>query len=859
MDELDPDLYTVAWLAPLEIEAKAALHMLDKRHQGRFPMVRGNDYVYQAGEMCGHNTIVATFPAGEEYGTGSAGRLASQVKSFFPNSWFGLLVGIAAGLPSLSRIPSLDIRLGDVLVALPDGESAGLIAYDLGKETEKEGFRLLRSGYLLAKTDVVVRSAIGKIKLMAPDDAQLFLPYYESMKHKSMALETREYAIGTFAAPGAEHDKLYQLSDSLQEHIVERERRQEAQRVHVWYGPIGSGEKLIKNAQKRNELRDKHKLIGLEMEAAGTINSIPVGVIRVVSDYGDEHKNDEWQPYAAAMAAAYAKAVIRELQPRLKRKRDNIEPRRRRKKRTKKAIQWSPRGKHRLKKILAFLKSLSFLQMDTRENSIDDAADDTCQWLFQNSHYVQWSQDSSSLLWIKGKPGAGKSTLLKHALKQGHGHTHVASFFFNVRGHELEKTALGLYRSILHQLLPSAPETMSSLAMANARRCSTRGKVGKDWNWNEKELKNHLADLLLEMAVCPIRLYVDALDESGKEVAVELVYEFSMLIRRAKSSGKYLGICFSCRHYPSAMSTSDGFTICVEDENSTDLKMFVYHRLEMNCISDDKANLLATHILDKACGVLQWVKLVLPKAIDSCMIGTRTRTILKEIEALPSELHDLYEKIIVEIPGEEISESLKLLRWIRFAICPLSVGELRDAMAVDADPSCTTFTECMEADSSAESDEDMEKKILHLSIGLAEIRMNNFHQGYVQLIHKSVNDFLVPDGLQLLDPINHDAAPSRAHLHLASTCLRYLAMADVSVAAENELNFIYQPASLSLQYGYTDCGEQHVISSPFMHYATDLWIEHMQKADKEVALQQELFCFFTQFISPHESRLEILG
>jgi nucleoside phosphorylase len=49
------------------------------------------------------------------------------------------------------------------------------------------------------------------------------------------------------------------------------------------------------------------------MEAAGTMNRIPVGVIRGVCDYGDEHENKEWQPYAAAMAAAYAKAVLHEI------------------------------------------------------------------------------------------------------------------------------------------------------------------------------------------------------------------------------------------------------------------------------------------------------------------------------------------------------------------------------------------------------------------------------------------------------------------------------------------------------------------------------------------------------------------
>ncbi|KAK4043752.1 hypothetical protein C8A01DRAFT_43319 [Parachaetomium inaequale] len=310
MSELDPRLYTVAWIAPLEIEARAALHMFDNRHHGRFPTARGDDYVFHAGDVCGHNVVLASLPAGGQgYGTGSTAALASQVKKVFPNLWFGLLVGVAAGLPDLSRNPPRDIRLGDVLVALPEGDSAGLVAYDLGKETGKGVFQLLQFGHALATTETVVRSAIGSIKLHAPNDTALFLPYYEAMKE-------REHAHGIFADPGQDKDVLYEADDhDGPERRVERARRQDSRRTRVWYGPIGSGEKLVRDARKRNELRDRYGVIGLEMEAAGTMNHIRVGVIRGVCDYGDEHKNKEWQPYAAAMAAAYAKAVLREIFP----------------------------------------------------------------------------------------------------------------------------------------------------------------------------------------------------------------------------------------------------------------------------------------------------------------------------------------------------------------------------------------------------------------------------------------------------------------------------------------------------------------------------------------------------------------
>jgi nucleoside phosphorylase len=305
MAELNPNDYTVIWLAPLEIEAQAALHMLDERHEGQFALRRGFDCVFQAGEMCGHNIVIATLPAGQEYGTGSAAALAGQVKMFFPNLWFGLLVGVAAGLPDLSVTPPRDIRLGDVLVALGDGDSAGVIAYDLGKETS-DGMKLLHRGYRLATTEAVVRSAIGSIKLSAPNDAEIIQPYYQSIKDK-------EHAKGTFADPGQEWDRLYETDQNGMERCVYRPQRPDHQRTRVWYGPIGSGEKLMKNAKKRDELRDQYGIIGLEMEAAGTMNRIPVGVIRGACDYGDSHKNKEWQPYAAAMAAAYAKAVLAEI------------------------------------------------------------------------------------------------------------------------------------------------------------------------------------------------------------------------------------------------------------------------------------------------------------------------------------------------------------------------------------------------------------------------------------------------------------------------------------------------------------------------------------------------------------------
>jgi hypothetical protein len=62
------------------------------------------------------------------------------------------------------------------------------------------------------------------------------------------------------------------------------------------------------------------------------------------------------------------------------------------------------------------------------------------------------------LLWIKGKPGSGKSTLMKEAYRRAGQQPQavspiIAAFFFNARGSSLEKSPLGLFRSVLHHIL----------------------------------------------------------------------------------------------------------------------------------------------------------------------------------------------------------------------------------------------------------------------------------------------------------------------------------------------------------------------------------------------------------------------
>ncbi|WYZ43686.1 hypothetical protein EsH8_VII_000122 [Colletotrichum jinshuiense] len=80
----------------------------------------------------------------------------------------------------------------------------------------------------------------------------------------------------------------------------------------VHYGVIGSGNSVVKDGISRDEIVQRlgDKCICFEMEAAGLMDNFPCLVIRGICDYADTHKNDRWQNYAAATAAAFAKELL---------------------------------------------------------------------------------------------------------------------------------------------------------------------------------------------------------------------------------------------------------------------------------------------------------------------------------------------------------------------------------------------------------------------------------------------------------------------------------------------------------------------------------------------------------------------
>jgi hypothetical protein len=109
--------------------------MLDDEFYGPETSEANDNNTYVFGPVGGHNMVIGCLPDGR-YGTSSAASVAKDIVQSFPNLRFALMVGIGEGALTLER----DIRLGDVIVSVPQGRLKGVIQYDFGKRLSNGRF-----------------------------------------------------------------------------------------------------------------------------------------------------------------------------------------------------------------------------------------------------------------------------------------------------------------------------------------------------------------------------------------------------------------------------------------------------------------------------------------------------------------------------------------------------------------------------------------------------------------------------------------------------------------------------------------------------------------------------------------------
>lgn len=299
----DPYSYTVAIICALAREYVAVRALLDQTFSApETPEVtEGDTNIYTFGQMGQHMVVSTCLPA-TIYGNNPATSCAENMRRSFSNLQFCFLVGVGGGIPS----PSADIRLGDVVVGCGAGALSAVIQYDRGKENSDGIFE--RTGSL-SNPPTRLLGAIAHIRsdpqiLSLQNPLEVYLD--EIRARMSPSGETR------YQYPGSDLDVLLESSpDGL--HLLPKQRppRDNGGPV-IHYGPIASGNRVIKSAEFRDRQAREHGVLCFDMEAAGVAVafSSQLLVVRGICDYSDSQKNKDWQDYAAATAAAYVKLLL---------------------------------------------------------------------------------------------------------------------------------------------------------------------------------------------------------------------------------------------------------------------------------------------------------------------------------------------------------------------------------------------------------------------------------------------------------------------------------------------------------------------------------------------------------------------
>ncbi|CAM5999841.1 unnamed protein product, partial [Sphagnum balticum] len=445
---------------------------------------------------------------------------------------------------------------------------------------------------------------------------------------------------------------------------------------------------------------------------------------------------------------------------------------------------------------------------------ISSAHPDTCNWFFTTAKFQQWRERSNlsshnGVLWIKGKPGAGKSTLMKHTLghcRQDFEDHIIAAYFFNARGDKLEKTPLGMLRSLSYQLLKQEPSLYEHFVPI-FREKRQKHRTG-ELEWRESELKEFLLSEIQRCQSKPLLLLIDALDECNQPDVRNVVKFLEELSIKAIDVGASLNICLSSRHYPS-IGMKKSLDLVIEEEKKHDDDIAIYVRANLR-EQDDQ---IEERILKKASGVFMWVILVVAM-LDQAFDEGKVEAMHQKLSELPGDLEQVFETLLSKDNSDK-HETIFLLQCVLFARRALTPEELYFAMISGTNPKNVGAW-----DRSKVTSDVIQKRITHSSKGLIEIRKGG-EDRTVQFIHESVNDFLLRNQrLQSLDHALELNAIGTSHDRLRACCMTYLMMSELPLAKEGS-----QADKLFFDY-------------PFLEYASTYVLDHAEEAQRRGITQQ---------------------
>ncbi|KAJ7291257.1 ankyrin repeat-containing domain protein [Mycena rebaudengoi] len=303
--------------------------------------------------------------------------------------------------------------------------------------------------------------------------------------------------------------------------------------------------------------------------------------------------------------------------------------------------------------------------------------DGTGEWLLEDNRFKQWETGSGGILWGRGAPGAGKTVLASivvNHLVETHADDNIGVVCIYINHKEThEQTMSNLLAGVWRQLVLGKSIASTSLVRKLFQKHS------------EKRTKPEPAQIheVVRLAIAEwskVYIVVDALDEMPED-------NRHRLLNYLTNMGPAVCLMLTSRHDVSLPNiTAETFEIRVPEE---DIQKYVEHRikestqlsLHVKTCSQLREEIIAK-ILENADRMFLLAKL----HIESLAACTTIATIRERLKTLSSNLELAYSQAMerIEIQAEERKKLAYLtLTWVTNAMRPLSVEELREALAVE--------------------------------------------------------------------------------------------------------------------------------------------------------------------------------
>lgn len=337
---------------------------------------------------------------------------------------------------------------------------------------------------------------------------------------------------------------------------------------------------------------------------------------------------------------------------------------------------YSDQAFHRTR-VEAILKGLRFEHIRERESRVETAHKATFHWVFgQNSpvNLGSWLRTGNGTYWIEGKAGSGKSTMMKYLLQ--HEETSrslqqwasdkelfIGSHFFWTMGTNLQKSQIGLLRTMLFQLLKRHPDLV--LVACPDRLSTTNFEHLESWTMEAlvQSFRLLLSSKHLTVRMC---FFIDGLDEySG--IHTDLI---DLLDSFAKSD--CIKICVSSRPWPEFREAYRAipYRLCIHEFTRPDIHAFAHGRLTENPrfealrrqSSVEAADRLVDEITARAEGVFLWVYYVVRSLLRGLSNRDDIHVLRTRVQQFPQELTDFFKHMFNAIDSVYKQQAAILLK-----------------------------------------------------------------------------------------------------------------------------------------------------------------------------------------------------